>query len=253
MRSTTLTVSNQPASLSGQWWNSGESGWGLHFVQRGSVVFATWYTYDGAGNPKWYVAPHCALPAAASSGSCAESLYEVNGPTFFEGAFNPASARVSTAGQLNLTFTNANAGSMTYTVAGETRTVAITRQPFPAGTTQPPVDYTDVWWNPSESGWGIAITHQFGVMFLTWYVYDSAGKPGWYVASNCNVTASGNGCTGTPYRTTGPALGATFDSSRVQAVAVGTVSLDFPGPDHGTLSFTVNGVSSARSITRQLF
>jgi len=74
-------------------------------------------------------------------------------------------------------------------------------------------DYTDLWWNPGESGWGIAVLHQFSVMFLAWYVYDSAGKPVWYVASNCGVNASLNGCSGVLYRTTGPAFGPTFDSA----------------------------------------
>ena len=36
--------------------NASESGWGIHFTERESTVFAAWYTYDLAGNPKWYVA-----------------------------------------------------------------------------------------------------------------------------------------------------------------------------------------------------
>ena len=246
-------AANTPGALSGLWWNPNESGWGIDFTQRGNIVFAAWYTYDGSGNPKWYVAPRCALPAAATSGSCTESLYEVNGPTFFGGAFDPSAKQVSAVGSLQLSFTNANAGSMTYTVAGQTRTVAIARQPFPSGTTAPPVDFTDLWWNPNESGWGVAITHQFNVMFLAWYVYDGAGKPVWYVASNCDVNSSQNGCTGTLYRTTGPAFGPTFDRSQVQVFTAGTVSLNFSDANNATLSYTVNGVSASKVITRQLF
>jgi len=246
-------AANTPGALSGIWWNSDESGWGINFTQRGNIVFAAWYTYDSSGNPKWYVAPDCALPAAAAGGSCTESLYEVTGPTFFGTAFDPSAKQVSAVGSLQLSFTNANAGSMTYTVAGQTRTVAITRQPFPSGTAAPPVDFTDLWWNPNESGWGGAITHQFNVMFLAWYVYDSAGKPVWYVAPNCNVNASQDGCTGTLYRTTGPAFGPTFDHMQVQVFTAGTVSLTFSDANNATLSYTVNGVSASKVITRQLF
>ena len=28
-------------------------------------------------------------------------------------------------------------------------------------------EYTDLWWNPAESGWGLTITHQGNVLFLT--------------------------------------------------------------------------------------
>lgn len=242
---------NVPNFLSGLWWSSSESGWGIHFTQRRSIVFAAWYTYDAAGNPKWYVASSCTMPApSVTSGSCNGVLYEVSGPTFFGSAFNSGARNVLVAGSLRLNFLDANSASMTYTIGSQTRTVAITRQPISPGST-PGVDYTDLWWNPDESGWGMAIAQQASVMFLAWYVYDSAGKPMWYVASNCTV--SGTGCTGTLYRTTGPAFGPTFDSTQVHVFAVGSVTLDFSDPNNGTLSYMVDGVSGTKAITRQLF
>ena len=250
--SSSAPAANLPGALSGLWWNPSESGWGISFTQRGNVVFAAWYTYDAAGNPKWYVAPHCQLPSAASNGSCTETLYEVNGPTFFGTAFNPAAARVAAAGSLQLNFTNANAGAMTYTASGQTRTVAIARQPFPQGTTPPPVDYTDLWWNPSESGWGMAITHQFNVAFLAWYVYDAAGKPVWYV-STCTMNSAQTGCSGSLLRTTGPAFGPTFNPSQVQVFPAGSVTLSFTGPNNATLGYAVGNVTATKIITRQLF
>jgi hypothetical protein len=90
--SATIPVNNAklPAALSGLWWNANESGWGIHFTQRGNNVFAAWYTYDASGNPKWYVST-CAMPSTTgTSGTCNGTLYEVNGPTFFGGAFDPA-------------------------------------------------------------------------------------------------------------------------------------------------------------------
>jgi hypothetical protein len=59
-------------------------------------------------------------------------------------------------------------------------------------------------------------------MFVTWYVYDNAGRGEWYVASNCVV--QGNSCAGTVYRVTGPPFAPTFDSSRIQVSAVGNLS-----------------------------
>ena len=246
-------TANVPGALSGLWWNPNESGWGISFTQRRNIVFAAWYTYDTAGNPKWYTASNCAMPAGTTgtSGTCNGVLYEANGPTFFGTAFNSSLVNVLTAGSLQVNFQNANNASMTYTVGAQTRTVAITRQIFRTGATAPAIDYTDLWWNPNESGWGIAVTHQFGVMFLTWFVYDNSGKPMWYAATSCTV--SGAGCSGTLYRATGPAFGPTFDASQVRAIEAGTVTLSFSDANNGTLSYTVNSVTSSKTITRQLF
>jgi hypothetical protein len=250
--SITQTVSAEmPGALSGLWWNASESGWGVDFTQRRNVIFAAWYTYDASGNPKWYVAPDCTMPAAgATSGTCNGSLYEVDGPMFFGTAFNPAMESITAAGSMSVAFQDANDAMLTYTVGSQGRSVAITRQPISSGT-PPGVDYTDLWWNPSESGWGLAVTQQGSVMFLAWYVYDGSGKPMWYVAPDCVVT--GTLCTGTLYRTTGPALGATFDPSKVQATMAGSVTLTFSDANDGTLSYTVNGASATKAITRQVF
>jgi alpha-tubulin suppressor-like RCC1 family protein len=242
-------AANTPGALSGLWWNAAESGWGIHFTQRSNNIFAAWYTYDTSGNPKWYVASNC-TGASANSGTCSGTLYEVSGPTFFGTTFNPNLVNVVSAGSLQVSFTNANNASMSYTVAGQSRTVAIVRQPLGSGTI-PGVDYTDLWWNPSESGWGMAMAQQGANIFLAWYVYDAAGRPTWYVASNCTV--SGAGCTGTLYRTTGPPFGPTFSATAVQVFTAGTVTLTFSDANNGTLSYTVNGVSGSKTITRQVF
>lgn len=249
--SVSVAAPTQPGPLSGLWWNANESGWGIDFTQRRNIVFAAWYTYDASGNPKWYVASNCTMPAAGlTSGTCTGSLYEVNGPTFFGTAFDPGAAKVTAAGSLSVTFQDANNASMSYTVGSQSRTVAITRQPIASGST-PGADYTDLWWNANESGWGMALAQQGSVMFLAWYVYDATGKPVWYVASNCTV--SGNGCSGSLYRTTGPAFGSTFNPAQVQVSSTGTVSLSFTDASNGVLNYTVNGVSGSKAITRQAF
>jgi hypothetical protein len=155
-----------------------------------------------------------------------------------------------TAGSLVVTFQDVNTASMTYTLGTQSRTVAIARQPISTGSI-PGVDYTDLWWNPNESGWGVAIAQQGGVIFLAWYVYDASGKPTWYVSPNCPV--SGSGCTGDLYSTVGPPFGPTFNPAAVQSTVAGSVTLTFSDPNTGVLNYTVNGVTGTKSITRQLF
>jgi alpha-tubulin suppressor-like RCC1 family protein len=246
------TTANTPSALSGLWWNAAESGWGIHFTQRSNVVFAAWYTYDMSGNPKWLVST-CNMPAGTTgtAGRCNGTIFEVNGPTFFGTTFNPALVNAVSAGTLQVDFQNADSASMTYTaVAGQTRTVPITRQPLANGTTPPAVNYTDIWWNPNESGWGMAVAQQFATMFLAWYVYDGAGKPIWYVAT---CAMSGTTCAGDLLRTTGPAFGPTFDPSSVRVFTAGTLSVNFTDGNNATLDYTVDGTSASKTITRQLF
>ena len=177
----------------------------------------------------------------------------MDGPTFFGTAFHsPTADQVKNAGTLQLAFQDTANASLTYTVGTLTRTVPIVRQVFPvAQSPTPAVDYTDLWWNPSESGWGMAITHQFGNIFLAWYVYDANGKPFWYVAPACTV--SGSSCSGTLYRTTGPAFGPPLDPSKVKATAVGSAIVSFVDANNAVLSYTVDNITATKTITRQLF
>jgi len=249
-RTDSAPAANLPGSISGLWWNENESGWGLHLTQRGSNKFAAWYTYDGAGKPKWYVST-CA-GASGTTGTCSGTLYEVTGPNFFGGSFDPSLVNAVNAGTLSVNFQTATNASMTYTgVAGLTRTVALTRQPLGAGTAQPAGDYTDIWWGgASQSGWGMAMAQQFGVTFIAWYAYDAHGKPTWLVAT---CAMNGSSCSGTLYRTTGPPFGPTFNAALVQATSAGTVVVSFIDANNAVISYTVDGVSATKVVTRQVF
>ena len=246
-------IAASPGPLTGLWWNVAESGWGLQIVDRRETSVATLYTYDAMGQPKWYIAANCAfgkrVPEAAAQ--CSSALYETQGPLFPNAPFDAKSVRTREAGQFKLELTSRDSATATIMIDGAVRTVKIERSVFRYGANPLNADYSDLWWNPSESGWGLAVTQQANVMFLVWYVYDNTGKPVWYVASNCDISASG--CTGTLYRTIGPPSGPTFNPALVQVNTAGTVSLAFIDANNGTLTYTVNGVSGSKSITRQLF
>jgi hypothetical protein len=246
---TSAPAPQSPGALTGLYWNASESGWGVHFTQRGSNIFAAWYTYDGAGKPKWYVAPNC-TGLTGTNGTCSGTLYDVTAAGFFGGTFDPAQVHAASAGNVQVNFGNANNATLTYTVGAQTRAVAIVRQPLSSDPTPAAVDYTDLWWNPAESGWGMAIAQQSGIAFLAWYVYDASGKPAWLVAT-CPM--SGSGCSGTLYRTHGPAFGPTFNPTLVQATPAGTISAVFNDANSGYITYTVDGVSASKGIVRQLF
>ncbi len=115
----------------------------------------------------------------------------------------------------------------------------------------PDTNYTDLWWNPDESGWGINLDHQDSTIFATLFTYDATGEPMWLVMSNGARQADGT-YSGTLYRTTGPAFNA-VPFGAVSRLAVGTMSLAFSGPDSATLTYSYNGRTVVKSITRQVF
>lgn len=113
-------------------------------------------------------------------------------------------------------------------------------------------EITGLWWNANESGWGATLTHQYDVVFVTMFVYDSIGNPTWYVADNCAVAASG--CTGGLYKVSGGSLpSGTWSSVNIAATPVGTISLVFTDKDTGSMNYTIDGVNGSKAITRQVF
>jgi hypothetical protein len=112
-------------------------------------------------------------------------------------------------------------------------------------------NYTDLWWNPSESGWGINLNHQGQTLFATLFTYDTDGSPLWLVMSNGARQADGS-FEGALYRVTGPVFNAN-PWTAVTPVQVGTLRIAFPGSDSGLLHYTFNGVAVDKAIQRQKF
>ena len=115
-------------------------------------------------------------------------------------------------------------------------------------------NYQDIWWAAAsgESGWGVYLTHQGSTIFASWFSYDLDGSPLWL-----SVTASQNAAgvySGTLYRTTGPAFGAPFDSSKVAYTPVGSATLTFGDGDDATFAYSVTigsgRVAENRSVCR---
>jgi len=46
------------------------------------------------------------------------------------------------------------------------------------------VNYNDLWWDPSESGWGVNMIMQYDTIFATFFIYGPDGKARWYTASD---------------------------------------------------------------------
>ncbi len=66
-------------------------------------------------------------------------------------------------------------------------------------------DYSDLWWVPAESGWGIQLVQEELTIFATMFVYDSNGQSTWYTATLSYVASLT--WSGALYATTGPWFG----------------------------------------------
>src|SRR5690242_9632895 len=53
----------------------------------------------------------------------------------------------------------------------------------PACATSYSTDQSDLWYIPTESGWGIQFVQRGNIIFFTMFVYDATGKPIWYVGT----------------------------------------------------------------------
>ncbi len=121
-------------------------------------------------------------------------------------------------------------------------------------TSGPAFDFTDLWWNPGESGWGLnLIQHPNGIIFAMWYTYDANRKMTWYHVPSGSWTSSMT-YTGTLYAVTGPAFNnPTFNAAQVKRTAVGTATLSFTSATTGTWSYSVDGTNGSKPISRLPF
>jgi hypothetical protein len=109
-------------------------------------------------------------------------------------------------------------------------------------------DYSDMWYLPAESGWGVNFTQNQNVIFMTFFLYGTDGKPTWYIAI---AYEDGNGnFAGTLYSTTGTYFGAPWAGYTI--TPVGTASFSPMDVSQGTLTYTLSGGPTVtKTIVRQ--
>lgn len=234
--------------LTGLWWNEQESGWGISIVQHNGMAFAAWYSYGATGLPTWYVIPNCPVVGNACSGE----MYAVSGGSSMVKPWDGTNKVVTPIGNGILTFSNADTGTFNYTINGLSGQKAITRQVFATGQQPSPTDFSDLWWNANESGWGVALSHQYNTIFAVVFGFDANGSPVWYVASDCQVV--GNYCSGNLYHVSGGSMPTQFwNGNNLQINNVGVIEFQFADANFGTMNFFINGASGSKTITRQSF
>lgn len=117
-------------------------------------------------------------------------------------------------------------------------------------------DFSDLWYNSSESGWGVNIIQQNDIQFITMFVYGANGQPTWFVGPDTRYTGQDSngilGFSGPLYATTGPYFGAaTFNPNNVIPRQVGSIAFAAGEVSGGVVSYSVDGVTVTKTVRRQ--
>jgi len=91
-----------------------EAGWGLNLIQQGDVIFGTMFVYGTDNTARWF---SVTLSPTNGSTSWSGQLDQTTG-SYYGGTWNNAAVTHNVVGNLSITFSNANAGTLTYTVNG---------------------------------------------------------------------------------------------------------------------------------------
>jgi hypothetical protein len=239
-----------------------ESGWGVNIAHQGDTFFVTWFTYDTDGSQMWLVGP---AVRKTTGNTYTGDLFRTTGPAFNAVPFGAIS--FAQAGTVTFNFSDANNGTMSYTVGAVSQSKAITRQIFDVaptctagGTPAATPNFSDLWYRSpaeSESGWGLNIMQQGNILFVSWFTYDLAGRGMWVVGPRM-VRSTGNTFVGDLFRTTGPAFSAQpWNPAGVTPIPFGNATISFTDSSNGTFNYNITGVTpnvqQTKNITRQSF
>jgi SAM-dependent methyltransferase len=114
----------------------------------------------------------------------------------------------------------------------------------------PRVDYSDLWWNPLDPGWGLSINqHHSGRLVAAWLAYRPDRTPIWYSLQSGGWKDSSM-FEGTLYEANGPGFQNSADHEAPTLRPVGVATLTFHDHANGFFSYSVDGGSWSTNIRR---
>jgi hypothetical protein len=186
------------------------------------------------------------LHGSTEGGSSGAGLFTLeSGEYLVRGGLKGGSASCSSTGKLN------DPSNRDYYSRLDVE--AATLRTWLAAAATPLEDYTDMWWNPAEPGWGVSIIQRASNhVFVAWYTYDANDRPTWLVIPE-GKWRNAVSLEGTLYRASGNGYERPYDRARFAVVAAGTGRIDFGAGDDATLTFSVDGRTIVKPLQRQAF
>lgn len=124
-----------------------------------------------------------------------------------------------------------------------------------AGQAVPQINWSDMWYDTAESGWGLSFTQHAGTnqVYAVWYTYDPrepdpAGqfKPLWIVMPGGTWVTSAR-ITGSVYLVNASAVTQPWNPAAVKLDSVGTFTIQFNDGNSGTFTYDVRAPAGAAS------
>lgn len=247
-------------NYSSMYYAPANAGYGVSVTHQDQTAFAVWYTFDTSGRPVWYTA----LTTRQSNGRYAGSYVLSRGTPLAQINNAPAQLGSTPQGTVELIFDDYGHLDFAFTpTGGATQKRMLDRLPlsatplncrFTSGSRATATNYSDLWWNAAESGWGLTLLQQGNAMFVAWYSYADDQAPQWL--TSVATRQSDGSFLG---RLNRPTSGTAFNREPEGAVTalplpdVGEVRLRFTNGETGTMAFTVDGTTRTKPITRFAF
>ena len=136
-------------------------------------------------------------------------------------------------------------------------TLLATALPAAAQSVVPRENWSDMWFNAAESGWGLSFTQhrETNQVYAVWYTYDPREpdpsgqfKPLWIVMPGGTWTSSTR-ITGNAYVLTGTPVAQPWVPANIKLDSVGTFTIQFTDSGNGTFTYDVRAPSAAANGT----
>jgi DNA-binding beta-propeller fold protein YncE len=156
----------------GLWYNSTRSGHGVDVQISHENMFIIWYTYNDDGTPTWYFASDSYSP------NWQADLYSFT----WDAILKQSTGTI--VGRVQFDFTNARTAQFSWDINGR-----LGSEPFNYFNTSASstiYQNTGIYYDPTESGWGLSIDTQGTAQVAVVYYYDENGLPRWSLGSTSN-------------------------------------------------------------------
>ncbi len=252
-----LLPGNAQLNYSNTYWIPAEAGWGLNVLHQGDLVYATWYSYAPDDGQVMFLTVEAPLQP---DGSFAGPAFRVSGTPFAQINGSQAFTAATNVGNAQLRFDVEGRLSLDYQLFGVSQSKQL--EPFifdPAvptcygsGVDRRQADnYSDLWWNPREAGWGLTLAHQGEVIFALWYTYGEGGRDQWYSASRLVRQADGSYVGALQQPDSGvPLPDIAGPATSFPIIEVGSASLRFSDGQNGIFRYSVGGIEQVKRIQR---
>lgn len=109
-------------------------------------------------------------------------------------------------------------------------------------------NYSDIWYNPDEAGWGVTIADHDTNIFAVWLTYREDNRPTWFVIPGGVLSDDRRTFSASIYRTAAPlGTNGAVDLTGVAATWVGNATFDFAPADlpagQARFRYTVGDIS----------